>query len=68
MEYRIRVQGLMTINDTNEIIFTIDRALKEVWINEIREDLDKSYIYKVLTILWEIGIIMHAKETEKWVN
>lgn len=51
MEYRIRVQGLMKINDTNEIIFTIDRALKEVWINEIREDLDKSYIYKVLTIL-----------------
>ena len=53
MEYRIRGQGLMKINDTNEIIFTIDRALKEVWINEIREDLDKSYIYiyKVLTIL-----------------
>lgn len=34
----------MRTNDTNEIIYTIDRAIKEAWINEIREDLDKSYI------------------------
>ena len=34
----------MKTNDTDEIVLTIDRAIKEVWINEIREDLDKSYI------------------------
>ncbi|MBU5314485.1 hypothetical protein KQI38_20890 [Tissierella carlieri] len=34
----------MRTNDTNEIIYTIDRAIKEAWVNEIRADLDKSYI------------------------
>lgn len=34
----------MRTNDTDEIMYTIDRAIKEVWINEIKEDLEKSYI------------------------
>lgn len=34
----------MISNDTDEIIFTIDRAIKEVWTNEIKEDLNNSYI------------------------
>lgn len=34
----------MKINHIDEVMLTIDRVIKEVWINEIKEDLKDSYI------------------------
>ena len=34
----------MSINTIDKIIVKIDRAIKEVWINEIKKDLSNSYI------------------------
>lgn len=34
----------MSTNGTDKIIYAIDSAIKEIWINEIKNDLNESYI------------------------
>ncbi|MGD9569684.1 MAG: hypothetical protein AB7V48_15480 [Sedimentibacter sp.] len=34
----------MSKNNIDKLMLKIDRAIKEIWINEIRRDLSNSYI------------------------
>ena len=40
----IRKVASMGINTIDKIMLKIDRTIKEVWINEIKNDLSNSYI------------------------